>query len=127
MGNLGAGGGRLGDRGYYIEPTVFTDEIFGPVQTIQKFKDLDEVAERANASRYGLAAAVFSKDIQKATYLSHALRAGTVWLNCYNVFSAMAPFGGYKESGSGRELGQYALESYTEVKNIVSYIGRKTS
>lgn len=134
---LAYGGSRAGDKGYYIQPTVFSDvsddmkicreEIFGPVQAIQKFKTLEEVANRANKNSYGLAAAIFSKDIEKATYLSHALRAGTVWINCYNVFSAMAPFGGYKESGSGRELGSYGLEAYTEVKTITTHIGKKNS
>eukprot|EP00095_Tigriopus_kingsejongensis_P005982 maker-scaffold48_size466083-snap-gene-3.23 protein:Tk05982 transcript:maker-scaffold48_size466083-snap-gene-3.23-mRNA-1 annotation:"aldehyde mitochondrial precursor" len=125
---LGYGGERAHDKGYYIQPTVFSDvtddmkicreEIFGPVQAIQKFKTLEEVAERANKSRYGLGAGIFTRDIEKAAYLSHAVRAGTVWVNCYNVFSAMTPFGGFKESGSGRELGSYGLEAYTEVKTI---------
>lgn len=134
---LGTGGQRAGDRGYFIQPTVFSDvsddmkicreEIFGPVLSIQKFKSLEEVANRANNNNYGLAAAVFSKDIQKATYLAHALRAGTVWLNCYNIFSSAAPFGGYKESGSGRELGEYGLEAYTEVKTITMALPGKMS
>jgi aldehyde dehydrogenase (NAD+) len=134
---LGTGGQRAGDRGYFIQPTVFSDvsddmkicreEIFGPVLSIQKFKSLEEVANRANNNSYGLAAAVFSKDIEKATYLAHALRAGTVWLNCYNIFSAAAPFGGYKESGSGRELGEYGLEAYTEVKTITMSLPGKMS
>lgn len=125
---LVAGGQRHGDKGYYIQPTVFSnvtddmticrEEIFGPVQAIQKFKTLDEVAERANKTQYGLAAAVLSKNNARSTYLAHALRAGTVWTNCYNVFSMAAPFGGYKQSGSGRELGEYGLEAYTEVKTV---------
>ena len=106
---------------------ICKEEIFGPVQSIQKFKTLEEVATRANNSRYGLAAAVFSKNIDTATYLSHALRAGTVWVNCYNIFSMAAPFGGYKESGSGRELGEYGLEAYTEVKTITTAIPQKNS
>lgn len=132
---LAVGGGRLGDRGYYIKPTVFADvedgmkickeEIFGPVQAIQKFSSLEEVAERANASNYGLAASVMTKDLDKAMYLSHALRAGTVWVNCFNVFNASTPFGGYKESGSGRELGEYGLEAYTEVKTVVMPVLQK--
>ncbi|TRY67693.1 hypothetical protein TCAL_02765 [Tigriopus californicus] len=134
---LGFGGKRMGDKGYYIEPTVFADvsddmricreEIFGPVLAIQKFKTLEEVAERANNSRYGLAAGIFTQDIEKANYLSHAVRGGTVWVNCYNVFSCMTPFGGFKESGSGRELGSYGLNAYTEVKTITTYIGAKNS
>ena len=106
---------------------ICREEIFGPVQSIQKFSTVEEAAERANKNSYGLAAAVFTKDIEKSTYLSHALRAGTVWVNCYNIFSAMTPFGGYKESGCGRELGSYGLQNYTEVKTITSYIGRKNS
>jgi len=132
-----AGGDRSGERGYYIQPTVFGDvsddmvicreEIFGPVQAIQRFKTLDEVAERANRNNYGLAAAVMSRDNNRATYLAHALRAGTVWTNCYNIFSMAAPFGGYKESGSGRELGEYGLEAYTEVKTVFTAMSNKCS
>jgi aldehyde dehydrogenase (NAD+) len=122
------GGGRWGDRGYYIEPTLFTgvtddmtiakDEIFGPVMSILKFKNLDEIVERANKTAYGLAAAVWTRDIAKAHYLANKIRAGTIWVNCYDVFDAAAPFGGFKQSGIGRELGEYALEQYTEVKTV---------
>uniref|UniRef100_A0A8C7Y7B6 aldehyde dehydrogenase (NAD(+)) n=1 Tax=Oryzias sinensis TaxID=183150 RepID=A0A8C7Y7B6_9TELE len=125
---LMCGGGVAADRGYFIQPTVFGDvqdnmtiareEIFGPVMQIFKFKTLEEVLTRANDSKYGLAAAVFTKDIDKANYVSSGLRAGTVWINCYDVFGAQAPFGGYKASGVGRELGQYGLENYTEVKTF---------
>jgi len=134
---LATGGARAGNTGYFIEPTVFTDvgddmricreEIFGPVMSVQKFKSLEEVAERANKTRYGLGASVFTKDVGKAHYLSHAIRAGTVWVNCHNVFDAATPFGGFKESGSGRELGEYGLEAYTEVKSIVTAIPQKIS
>ena len=122
------GGGRVGEKGYFIEPTVFTDvkdemkiareEIFGPVMNILKFKDVGEVLQRGNRTFYGLAAAVWTRDIQKAMAMANGLRAGTVWVNCYDVFDAAAPFGGYKMSGIGRELGEYALQMYTEVKTV---------
>ncbi len=122
------GGNRVGDRGYFIAPTVFADvrdemtiareEIFGPVMSILKFKDVDEVIERGNRTFYGLAAAVWTKDIAKALRMANSLRAGTVWVNCFDVFDAAAPFGGFKMSGIGRELGQYALQLYTEVKTV---------
>jgi len=134
---LQAGGGKWGDKGYFVQPTVFSDvtddmkickeEIFGPVQVIQKFSTVDEVIERANASSYGLAAAVFTKDIGNAIYLSNSLRAGTVWVNCYDVLEAQVPFGGYKMSGQGRELGEYGLEAYTEVKTVTIAVPQKNS
>jgi aldehyde dehydrogenase (NAD+) len=122
------GGGRWGDRGYFVEPTVFADvqdhmtiaeeEIFGPVMSIIKFKDMSEVIERANRTIYGLAAAVWTRDIGKAHAIANSVRAGTVWVNCYDVFDAGAPFGGFKQSGIGRELGEYGLQQYTEVKTV---------
>ena len=125
---LATGGGRVGDKGYFIEPTIFTDvqdnmkiaqeEIFGPVMAILKFKNMDEVVERANKNMYGLAAAVWTKDITKAHAIADSVRAGTVWVNCYDVFDAGAPFGGFKQSGIGRELGEYGLSNYTEVKTV---------
>ncbi|XP_029475043.1 aldehyde dehydrogenase, mitochondrial [Rhinatrema bivittatum] len=131
------GGGAAADRGYFIQPTVFGDvkddmtiareEIFGPVMQILKFKSIEEVVERANDSKYGLAASIFTTDIDKANYISQALRAGTVWINCYDVFGAQAPFGGYKASGNGRELGEYGLEAYTEIKTVTTKIPQKNS
>ncbi|XP_045152648.1 aldehyde dehydrogenase, mitochondrial [Echinops telfairi] len=131
------GGGAAADRGYFIQPTVFGDvqdgmtiakeEIFGPVMQVLKFKTIEEVVGRANNSTYGLAAAVFTKDLDKANYLSQALQAGTVWVNCYDVFGAQAPFGGYKMSGSGRELGEYGLQAYTEVKTVTVRVPQKNS
>jgi aldehyde dehydrogenase (NAD+) len=122
------GGSRWGNRGYYIEPTLFTgvtddmaiakDEIFGPVMSILKFKNLDEIVERANNTTYGLAAAVWTRDVAKAHYLANKIRAGTVWVNCYDVFDAAAPFGGFKMSGMGRELGERGLDAYTEWKTV---------
>ena len=126
--NLKCGGGRVGDRGYFVEPTVFSDvrdemkiaqeEIFGPVMSIIPFDSIDEVIERGNKSLYGLAAAVWTRDITKATTIANGLRAGTVWVNCYDVFDAAAPFGGFKQSGIGRELGEYGLQQYSEVKTV---------
>ncbi|KAM9426780.1 aldehyde dehydrogenase, mitochondrial-like [Pholidichthys leucotaenia] len=134
---LMCGGGVAADRGFFIQPTVFGDvqdnmtiakeEIFGPVMQILKFKSLEEVVTRANDTKYGLAAAVFTKDIDKANYVSNGLRAGTVWINCYDVFGAQAPFGGYKASGIGRELGQYGLDNYTEVKTVTTRVLQKNS
>ena len=122
------GGNRFGDRGYFIEPTVFAnvqdqmkiarEEIFGPVMSIIKFQDIDEVVMRANDTMYGLAAAVWTQDITKAHAIANRVRAGTVWVNCYDVFDAAAPFGGFKQSGMGRELGEYGLQQYTEVKTV---------
>jgi aldehyde dehydrogenase (NAD+) len=122
------GGKRYGERGFYIEPTLFVDvkdemaiakdEIFGPVMSVLKFKSIDEIATRANATTFGLAAAVWTKDIAKAHALAARLRAGTVWINCYDVFDAAAPFGGFKMSGHGRELGEEGLKAYLENKTV---------
>ena len=120
-------------KGFFVQPTVFADvrdemkiareEIFGPVMSILKFKSVDEVIERGNRTFYGLAAAVWTKDLQKALRLSNSLKAGTVWVNCYDVFDAAAPFGGFKMSGIGRELGEYALSNYTEIKTVTVGLG----
>lgn len=122
------GGGKPNLPGYFVEPTVFSgvtdgmkiarEEIFGPVMNILPFGNIDEVVERSNRTQFGLAAAVWTRDIKKAHRMARSLRAGTVWINCYDVFDAAAPFGGYKMSGVGRELGEYALQLYTEVKTV---------
>ena len=122
------GGQRYGDRGYFVEPTLFTevtddmkiatDEIFGPVMSVLKFEDSAELIERANNTCYGLAAAVWTRDLAKAHNVAAKLKAGTVWVNCYDVFDAAAPFGGYKMSGMGRELGEEGLKPYLETKTV---------
>jgi aldehyde dehydrogenase (NAD+) len=127
------GGTRFGDEGYFINPTIFTDvkpdmkivreEIFGPVGVIIKFETEEEVIKAANDTAYGLAAAVFSQNINRALNTAHKLHAGTAWVNCINQLHANVPFGGYKQSGIGRELGEYALANYTNVKAVHVNIG----
>jgi phenylacetaldehyde dehydrogenase len=122
------GGKRMGDKGYFVEPTVLVnttstmkviqEEIFGPVVCAEPFQDVDEVIQKANNNIYGLAAAVWTKDLSKAHRIAARLRAGTVWINCHNIFDAALPFGGYKQSGWGREMGHEALDLYTEVKSV---------
>jgi aldehyde dehydrogenase (NAD+) len=122
------GGQRHGQRGYFVQPTLFAevtdnmkiaqDEIFGPVLSVLRFSSLDEVARRANATSFGLAAGIWTRDVKKAHALAAKLRAGTVWINCYDVLDPGAPFGGFRMSGIGRELGQAGLEAYTELKTV---------
>ncbi|KAJ8759033.1 hypothetical protein K2173_003271 [Erythroxylum novogranatense] len=133
---LETGGDRIGHKGFYVQPTVFSnvkddmliakDEIFGPVQSILKFKDLGDVIRRANNTHYGLAAGVFTQDIDVANTLTRALRVGTVWVNCFDVFDAAIPFGGYKMSGQGREKGIYSLQNYLQVKAVVTPLKNPT-
>ncbi|MCY7785083.1 aldehyde dehydrogenase family protein, partial [Bacillus sp. S20C3] len=100
------------------EMTIAKEEIFGPVLTAIPYETVDEVIERANHSEYGLAAGLWTENVKQAHYIADRLQAGTVWVNCYNVFDAASPFGGYKQSGLGREMGSYALDNYTEVKSV---------
>jgi len=128
---LVAGGNRAsvdGGKGFFVEPTVFDgvsnsmtiaqEEIFGPVLATIPFDDVDQVAELANQNVYGLAAAIWTNDIRKAHSMARRLKAGTVWINAYNLYDAALPFGGFKQSGFGRELGREALDHYTEVKSV---------
>ncbi|EIM81827.1 aldehyde dehydrogenase [Stereum hirsutum FP-91666 SS1] len=127
------GGERHGDLGYWIQPTIFTnvrpdmkivkEEIFGPVAVIIKFEDEDDVVRQANDTVYGLAAAVFTQDVSRALDVAHRLRAGTVWINSASEVNAAIPLGGYKQSGNGRDLGEYALSHYTNVKAVHVNIG----
>ena len=131
--NCVTGGKRSGQRGFFVEPTVFTnvsdtmdiarEEIFGPVLSVLKFKSPAEVIKRANDTCYGLAAAVWTRDVKKAHQVAASVRAGTVWVNCYDVFDAAAPFGGFKMSGIGRELGAAGLANYTELKTVTMSMG----
>ncbi|OKL61971.1 Aldehyde dehydrogenase [Talaromyces atroroseus] len=126
---LALGGERHGTKGYFIQPTIFTDvtsnmkiaqeEIFGPIIVVQKFKDEADAIKIGNSTSYGLAAGVHTSNLNRAIRMSNALKAGTVWVNNYNMISYQAPFGGFKQSGFGRELGSYALENYTQIKAVV--------
>ncbi len=122
------GGKRVGEQGYFVEPAVFgavddrmaiaQEEIFGPVLSIFRFSAVEEVVERANATEYGLAAGVWTHDLKLARRVANAVKAGTVWVNSYNVFDPAAPFGGVKQSGFGREGGEAALGEYTALKTV---------
>jgi aldehyde dehydrogenase (NAD+) len=122
------GGKRVGDRGFFIAPTIFDEveddmaiareEIFGPVLSVLTFDDKDDLIRRANDTFYGLAAAIWTRDISTAHRFAAQVRAGTVWVNCYDAFDAAAPFGGFKFSGHGRELGEEGLRAYTENKTV---------
>jgi aldehyde dehydrogenase (NAD+) len=130
---LMTGGERVGSKGFFVQPTIFDnvkddmaiakDEIFGPVVSILPFKGLDEVIDRANRTFYGLAAAIWTKDIDKAHLYAKKVKAGTVWVNCYHVVDTTTPFGGFKMSGQGRENGEAALEHYTELKTVTVKLG----
>jgi acyl-CoA reductase-like NAD-dependent aldehyde dehydrogenase len=132
-GQQAAGAGL--DEGYFMRPTVFTDitddmviareEIFGPVVVVTSFRDVDEVYRRANDTRYGLGAGVWTRDLNQAHATARALRAGSVWVNCYNVIDPASPFGGFAESGYGKDLSRHALDNYTQVKSVwVNFGGR---
>jgi phenylacetaldehyde dehydrogenase len=127
------GGKRRGESGYFVEPTVlvgtspdmkvYQEEIFGPVVTAIPFKSVDDdLLTRANDTTYGLAAGIYTRDMARAHRIANRLRAGTVWINCYNIFDAALPFGGYKQSGWGREMGHNALDNYLETKSVCASI-----
>jgi len=127
------GGERVGKKGFFVQPTIFDnvkdsmtiarDEIFGPVVSVLPFDSLDEIVHRANDTMYGLAAAVWTKDIDKAHLFAKKVKAGTVWVNCYHIVDSNTPFGGFKMSGQGRENGEAALEHYTELKTVTVKLG----
>ncbi len=131
------GGDRHGSKGYFVQPTVFADvkdemriakeEIFGPVQSIMKFDTMEELIERANNTHYGLAAGIVTKDINKAMEFAQSVEAGSVWVNCFNIFPCQHPFGGFKESGTGRELGPEGCHEYLETKTVTIALKEKSS
>ncbi len=125
---VAVGGARAGDKGFFVQPTLFTDvdpdmtivreEIFGPVATVERFSNIDDVVRRANDTEYGLGAGIWTTDVRKTHQVARSIRAGTVFVNCYNVFDAAMPFGGYKQSGWGRNRGRQAFEAFTETKAV---------
>jgi aldehyde dehydrogenase (NAD+) len=127
------GGKRVGAKGYFVEPTIFDnvkddmaiakDEIFGPVVSVLGFKDINEMIKRANDTTYGLAAAVWTKNIDKAHLYAREVKAGTIWVNCYHIVDSSTPFGGFKQSGQGRENGEAVLDHYTELKTVTIKLG----
>jgi aldehyde dehydrogenase (NAD+) len=134
---LVTGGRPAGTRGFFVEPAVFDDvtddmaiardEIFGPVVSVLPFQKMEEVIQRANRTSYGLAAAIWTKDLDKAHLFAKHVKAGTVWVNCYHVVDSTTPFGGFKMSGNGRENGEAALEHYTELKTVTIRLGNSTA
>jgi acyl-CoA reductase-like NAD-dependent aldehyde dehydrogenase len=122
------GGEASTGKGYFVNPTIFTgvkndmriarEEIFGPVASVIPFKDENDAVFQGNDTTYGLAAAVWTNDVSRAHKVARALKAGTVWVNCYNNIDPISPFGGYKQSGIGRELGKYAIDLYTQIKSV---------
>ena len=127
------GGKRFGAKGYFVEPTIFDnvkddmaiakDEIFGPVVSVLPFKDVNDMIKRANDTTYGLAAAVWTKNIDKAHLYAREVKAGTIWVNCYHIVDTTTPFGGFKQSGQGRENGEAVLDHYTELKTVTIKLG----
>jgi len=125
---LECGGSRVGTKGFFVQPTIFSnvqdnmriakEEIFGPVMSVFKFDTLEEAIKRANATEYGLAAGIITNDLNKALLFIQSAQAGSVWVNCYDIVTSMGPFGGYKQSGQGRELGEAALKEYLELKTV---------
>ena len=123
------GGKRLGDKGFFIEPTVLVDltddmtivkeEVFGPVMTILKFSTLEEVIKRANNTNYGLGAGVVTRSLDTSLIVANSVKAGSVYVNCYDTTDATTPFGGFKDSGIGRELGSQGLSQYLEQKTVI--------
>jgi aldehyde dehydrogenase (NAD+) len=131
--DLVVGGKRKGESGYFVEPTIFDnvkddmaiarDEIFGPVVSVLPFEDTGDMIRRANDTQYGLAAAIWTKDLDKAHLYAREVKAGTVWVNCYHVVDSSTPFGGFKMSGQGRENGEAVLDHYTELKTVTIKLG----